>query len=98
MRKRLLPNLLFYVGISLIFLSSCVDDKYLITPPPIPDQSFVEEFDTISAAYSRGWKIANTSVPMISNIWQQGGDIAPFFSPYSSNGSYEGFIGISAFV
>ena len=74
-------------------MQSCRNDEYLTTPPPIPDQSFTEEFDTVSSALSRGWKLVNASDPLGSNIWQQGGTINPWFAPYSSNGTYAGFIG-----
>src|SRR4051794_15141427 len=96
MRKRSLLKVLLYIGIPLFFLNFLVYVKYLLIPPPVPDQSFVEEFDTVSAALGREWTIANTSVPRISNIWQQGGDVTPFFPAYSSSGSYVGFIGVSA--
>lgn len=80
-------------GLISVFIFSCKNDSYLLTPPPTPDQSFIEEFDTVSAAISRGWKLSNASAPLGSNIWQQGGSVSPWFSPYSSNGTYAGFIG-----
>ncbi len=92
MRKGPLSLLLICVGFAAT-LQSCKNDEYLTTPPPVADQSFVEEFDTVSSALNRGWKIINSSVPKGSNIWQQGGGMSPWFSPYSSSGSYAGFIG-----
>lgn len=96
MRKSIFSGLLFCTFLSLVGLQSCKDDSHLLTPPPIADQSFREEFDTTSASFARGWKVINASVPHMSHIWQQGGDVNPWFSPFSSNGSYAGFIGASA--
>ncbi|MDB5193700.1 MAG: hypothetical protein JWQ96_3263 [Segetibacter sp.] len=93
MRKQLLPKLLLWVGIPALLITSCVDDRYLTEASPIPDQSFVEEFDTVSMAAGRGWRFVNKSNPKGTNIWQQGGEVAPWFAPFSSNGSYAGFIG-----
>lgn len=92
MSKSVLCNVLSGIGFSLILLTSCVDDKNLDLPA-VPDQSFVEEFDTLSSALTRGWKLSNTSDPKGSNVWQQGGDVVPWFSPFSSNSSNAGFVG-----
>lgn len=80
-------------AIALVALESCKNDSYLLTPPPVPDQSFTEEFDTVSSALNRGWKIMNASDPMGSGIWQQAGSVSPWFSPFSSQGTYAGYIG-----
>ncbi len=93
MRKSLLCRALLLVGIPVTMLTSCVDDKYLTNEPPVPNQSFIEEFDTVSASLARGWKVINNSEPKGSNVWQQGGSVIPWFSPWSSSGSYAGFIG-----
>jgi hypothetical protein len=92
MRKGPLSLLIICVGFAFA-LQSCRNDEYLTTPPPVADQTFVEEFDTVSSALSRGWVLVNSSDPKGSNVWQQGGSVAPWFSPYSSNGTYAGFIG-----
>jgi hypothetical protein len=76
-----------------ILLFSCKDDGYLAKIPPVPDQSFVEEFDTASAALARGWKSINTSDPKGGGVWQNGGSIPPFFNAYSNKGNNAGFIG-----
>ena len=47
---------------AVIFLA-CKDDAYLTVAPPPPDASFTEEFDTIGAAYNRGWRYINVSDP-----------------------------------
>jgi hypothetical protein len=80
-------------AIAIVALQSCKNDSYLLTPPPVPDQSFTEEFDTVSSALNRGWKIINSSVPLGSGIWQQAGSVSPWFSPFSSQGTYAGYIG-----
>jgi hypothetical protein len=86
-------KLLTSVLLTMIILQSCKDDSHLAHPPAVPDQSFIEEFDTASAALSRGWKFVNASQPKGSNVWQQGGDVMPWFKPFSSHGTYAGFIG-----
>ena len=62
----------------------------------------MEEFDTITAAYDRGWRYINVSEPYGSGFWTQGmfnnpsitGFPAPIpFPAFSSKGSYVGFIG-----
>jgi hypothetical protein len=92
MIKSVICKVLSGISLSLFFLTSCVSDKNLDLPP-VADQSFVEEFDTLSSALARGWKLSNVSVPKGPNIWQQGGDVVPWFSPYSNNGSNAGFVG-----
>lgn len=77
----------------MVFFMSCKDDSHLAAPPDVTGQSFVEEFDTASAALSRGWKFINASDPKGSNVWQQGGGPLPWFRPFSSHGTYAGFIG-----
>lgn len=88
MRKNILPKLLAYSGIALIIFHSCKDDSYLATPPPVADQSFVEEFDTLSAAINRGWVIKNRSEPIGTDVWVQGGT----GTAYSSKATNDGFI------
>ncbi len=75
-------------------MRSCKDDSYLTKIPPSADQSFKEEFDTATAALSRGWRFINVSEPVGSGIWQNGGSIPPFFNAFSNNGSNAGFIGV----
>ncbi len=93
MRKIILPKLLIAASLALLLFQSCKDDSYLTKIPPVADQSFNEEFDTASAALSRGWKFINVSEPPGSSIWQNGGSIPPFFNAFSNNGSNAGFIG-----
>jgi hypothetical protein len=92
MRKSALCSVIAGMGMCLLSLTSCVDDTNL-DPPPVPNQSFVEEFDTTAAALTRGWRFVNSSNPKGSNVWQQGGEAAPWFNAYSNNGSNAGFIG-----
>lgn len=96
MRKLTLHNFLFTGLLSLfalIMLPSCKDDSYLLEPEPVADQSFSEEFDTASAALSRGWKFINNSFPAGGNVWQNGGSAYPVFEPFSQRGQYAGFVG-----
>ena len=93
MRKGSLTLLLACIGLAVAF-QSCRNDEYLTAAPPIFNQSFTEEFDTVSSSLARGWQLSNASSPVGSGIWQQGGGIPPWFAPYSSSGTYVGFIGV----
>lgn len=93
MRKSTLSKILLSFSVVAFTLGACKkDDPSFLVPPPIPDQSFVEEFDTVAKAYERGWVPINNSNPKGSSIWTQGGAPLPIFEPYSSNGTYAGFI------
>jgi hypothetical protein len=72
-------------------LFSCKDDSPIIDSPPVPDQSFVEEFDTIQSAYNRGWRFINTSENTGPSKWTQG-SISGTLTAYSSKGTSAGFI------
>lgn len=93
MRKSTFTFLTVFAFASLIFLQSCKDDSYLLDKPAVADQSFSEEFDTASSAISRGWIFKNTSDPIGSGVWTQGGGLPVWFPAFSTNGSYVGFIG-----
>ena len=95
MRKFTIWHMGLYACLSVVLLTSCKNDSDLTAMPAVPDQSFTEEFDTLSAALHRGWKIYNGSAPVGSAVWQDGGDLIPWFSPYSNNGSNAGFVGAS---
>lgn len=93
MRRSSPIKILLLFGTAILTFASCKkDNPDFLLPPPIPDQSFVEEFDTVAKAYERGWVPINNSNPKGTNIWTQGGAPLPFFEPYSSNGTYAGFI------
>jgi len=92
MRKSLLKSLLV-LGIPVVMLS-CVDDAYLNQPKPVADQTFMEEFDTLSSAYARGWRFINRSVPMGPGVWSQG---AASFPAYSTRGSVQGYASVDSF-
>lgn len=72
----------------LTLLQSCKDDSYLLAPPPVPDQSFVEEFDTATNAYNRGWRFINRSDLIGRTNWQNPTILTgiPFMS-YSGTGN-----------
>jgi hypothetical protein len=93
MRKSTFSLLTVIVLSSITLLQSCKDDSVLLNKTSVPDQSFSEDFDTASAALSRGWRFINTSDPIGSGVWQQGGGVPPWFNAWSSHGSYVGFIG-----
>ncbi|MDB5197894.1 MAG: hypothetical protein JWP88_2265 [Flaviaesturariibacter sp.] len=95
MRKFRLSHVGICSLVSVLLLQSCKDDSYLTALPPVSNQSFTEEFDTVSAALNRGWRFINASDPKGSSIWQQGGStVAPWFAAFSSNGPNVGFIGV----
>ena len=86
MRKSTFYGFLLIAFISLTVFQSCKDDRYLLTPPPVPDQSFVEEFDTADAAYNRGWRYINRSVLLGRRNWQNPNPlIGNPFPPYSGS-------------
>lgn len=87
MRKGLLSLLLFCAGFAT--LQSCRNDEHLAAPPPIADQSFVEQFDTMQNAYNRGWRWINRSVPVGPSVWTQAPGTATM-SAYSSRGTNQG--------
>jgi hypothetical protein len=94
MRKSILHKFLLLTLIGITTLQSCKDDSYVLTPEPVINQSFTEEFDTAAAALARGWKFINNSYPAGSGVWQNGGAlISPLFNAYSQHGTYPGFIG-----
>jgi len=93
MRKSTLFFPIALLFISITVLQSCKDDSALLTKPPVADQTFTEEFDTATNAITRGWHFINTSAPIGSGVWQQGGGVPPWWNAYSSNGSYAGFVG-----
>lgn len=95
--------LLFSVIAVMLFQACRKDDEAMMAMPGVPDQSFVEEFDTTASAYMRGWQPVNTSDPKGQSVWVQGmfndpnvtGLPYPIpFGPFSSKGSYAGFIGV----
>lgn len=70
MKKSTFPGFLLACISILTFLQSCKDDSYLLTPPAVPDQSFVEEFDTAKRAYDKGWRFINRSEDVGRTGWQ----------------------------
>lgn len=103
MRNSTLRKVLLFSALAVLALQACrKDDEAMMAMPGVPDQSFVEEFDSADAAYARGWRYINVSEPMGTGFWTQGmfndplvtGLPAPIpFNAYSSKGSYVGFIG-----
>ncbi|MBA2249769.1 MAG: choice-of-anchor J domain-containing protein [Chitinophagaceae bacterium] len=91
MRKSL-HNIFIYFTLAVFIFSSCKDDSYLKNVI-VPNQSFVEEFDTASAALARGWQFINNSELKGGGVWQNGGSLIPLFAGYSNHGTYAGFIG-----
>lgn len=93
MRKSFLLNFFLLSTLAATVFTSCKDDGELTAFPIVSNQSFVEEFDTAAAALSRGWKFINTSDPRGAGVWQDGGEVNPWFQAFSNNGSKAGFIG-----
>jgi len=88
MKKSTFPGFLMASICILTLLQSCKDDSYLLAPPPVPDQSFVEEFDTAQNAYNRGWRFINRSELIGRTNWQNPTILTgiPFIS-YSGTGN-----------
>ena len=88
MKKSTFPGFLLASICILTLLQSCKDDSYLLAPPPVPDQSFVEEFDTAQNAYNRGWRFINRSELIGRTNWQNPTSLTgiPFIS-YSGTGN-----------
>lgn len=103
MRNSTLRKVLLLSGLALVALQACrKDDQNMLALPAVSNQSFVEEFDTTSSAFARGWVPINASAPKGGSVWVQGlfnnptttGLPYPIpFGPHSSKGSYPGFIG-----
>ena len=88
MKKSTFSGFLLAIISILTLLQSCEDDSYLLEPPPVPNQSFVEEFDTAQRAYDRGWRFINRSVEIGRSNWQNPTGLTgiPFIS-YSGTGN-----------
>jgi hypothetical protein len=91
MRKKLLPRLLLWVCLPTMVFTACVDDSELNVPAPLPNSSFVEQFDTFSNAYARGWRTRNRSFPLGGGEWRQPFNGADYFPAYSSRARNNGF-------
>ena len=92
MRKVPVLFLLFCVGLVTV-LQSCKKEEEVVEPAAVPDQTFVEEFDTLASALNKGWIITNASDPKGNGAWRQGGANTPWFPAYSNKGSFAGFVG-----
>jgi hypothetical protein len=88
MRKSTFAGILIASFSILTFLQSCKNDKNLLVSPPVPDQSFAEEFDTLDAAYNRGWRFINRSVVTGRRSWQNPSFLIPFTSYSGKNIGY----------
>ena len=64
----LASSVLFILTICII--SACRKDA--APPPPAPEYSYIEEFDTLSNAIQRGWVHINNSRPLGTAGWLQG--------------------------
>lgn len=88
MRKGPLSLLLVCVSFAAT-IQSCRNDEYLAAAPPVPDQSFVEQFDTMQNAFNNGWRWLNRSTPIGTSTWMQAPG-TPEMSAYSSRGTNNG--------
>ena len=91
MKKSTFPGFLLASICILTLLQSCKDDSYLLAPPPVPNQSFVEEFDTAQSAYNRGWRFINRSDVIGRRNWGNPVPDAnagiPFYAYSGANGT-----------
>ncbi len=80
------------VAVAGILFTACKNDY--LNSEPVADQSFVEEFDTLSAALDRGWQRVNASDPRGDGEWTQGltGNQSFDYKSYSPTGSNNKFV------
>jgi len=55
---------------ALVIIQACRKD--IAPPPPAPNYSWVEDFDTLANALQRGWGVVNNSRPLGTQSWIQG--------------------------
>ena len=79
---------LFCITTLLIIVLACQKN----VDPPVPDQSFVEEFDNYEAAIDSGWIFLNRSLPADNDKQWQEGSISGSITAYSPKGSFNSFI------
>ncbi len=91
MRKRLQSNTLLLILFTATVFTSCVKDSYLADPPVVANQSFMETFDTMSAAYKRGWRTINNSDSIGQTDWSNPSILAVPFSAFSSKSTKVGY-------
>jgi len=90
--------LLFFLGscfLMITFINGC--DKTIVDPPAREEKSFIEDFDTVSNLYNKGWVFINNSKPQGAASWQQGiwesGKFGPeAFPAYSYKASGDEYI------
>lgn len=72
--------------------TACKNDY--LSSAPTPDQSFVEEFDTLTSALARGWQMVNASDPIGDGEWTQGltGNQSSPYTAYSPKGNNNKFV------
>jgi len=91
MKRSAFPGFLLTTIYIITSLQSCKDDSYLLAPPPVPDQSFVEEFDTAQNAYNRGWRFINRSIAIGRRSWgnpvPDANSGIPFYAYSGANGT-----------
>jgi hypothetical protein len=94
MRNLILHKFFLLAAVSVTLLQSCKDDSYLLQPPPVPNQSFSQEFDSTASVVAQGWKMINNSYPLgnAAGNWQQGGALVPLFPPFSQQGTFVGYL------
>ncbi|HEX8330984.1 MAG TPA: choice-of-anchor J domain-containing protein [Segetibacter sp.] len=71
MRRISIIKPLFCLSFASIIFFGCNSEPYIVPPPPVPDQSFIEEFDTATSAIARGWSFINRSEPTGIGDWVQ---------------------------
>ena len=93
MKKKILILFVFFAVI-IIVVVSC--EKKSSSPSSSSDFSFTEEFDTVSAAVTKGWVLANNTKPIGTIGWVQGffyvsnNNKGIYTGGFSGNPSYSG--------
>src|SRR5688572_21161953 len=83
-----LLSFLFCAGIA-AGLQACRGDNDINAQTIVPDQSFIEQFDTMQNAFGRGWQAVNRSLPIGTDSWSQAPG-TPSMSAYSTRGTIKG--------
>jgi hypothetical protein len=84
MKKSTLIRLLLLCFIATTIFQSCKEDKTIVEPPPVPDQTATFELDNIATATAAGWTFKNRSEGQSATSYGFANDNT--FAPYSGTG------------
>lgn len=83
--------MILLAALSTGLFQSCKDAKEDITPDPVADQTYTEDFDSRATAEGNGWIFVNKSESVVAGQ-EKGWSVRNDFSPYSGTGYlYSGY-------